>query len=153
MTRKFWLRLVLELLYLLPAITAIHDQKSLPLVHERNHHDFVFLGVWKLQRILGCLDIVSQNLHFGDTPLPGCGLHPSHHLPLNFDLKPFSRSQAEVDANSGVKRDIEFTDGCDAVGDFSNFGVSEGSIGEIIFLVLPSPLPVDDTLDWGFGSS
>ena len=54
-------RLVIELLYIISTKTSIYYQKSLTLIHQWNHHYFIFLRIWKFQRIFSCLYIIREN--------------------------------------------------------------------------------------------
>lgn len=146
---RLWL--VIELLHSLPAVAQVHDQEGFSLVHQTNHHDLVLLRVWKLQRILGGLDIVRKDLQFRHSSLSGGWLHLQYDLILQLHLEPLSRSEAGIDADSGVERYVELADAGDEVGDVLEvFGLA-APVERVVIIVLPLSSLVDEAFQWPFG--
>lgn len=80
-------------------------------------------------------------------------MHSFYNFVLNFYVEPLSSSEAEVDAHSGVERYIKFPNICDEIGDISELFVLDGSIEEVVILILSFPSFVYYAFDGCFGDS
>lgn len=143
---RFWL--VIELLYSLPAVGKIHDQKRFSLVHQTDHHDFILLRIRELQRILRRLNIIRKDLEFRHSALSRCWLNIQYNFILQLHLKPFSRPQTSINTNSRVERYVELSNAGDEIRHVLEVFRLDAAVERVIIIVLPFSSLVNEAFQW-----
>ena len=143
--------LIVEFFHIITAKATVHNEKRLSFVHKRYHHNFVFFGIWELQRIFCCLDIVWKYFKLRDTSLPSCWCYAFYELIFYLHVEPLSCPYSQINTNPGVESYVIFTNVSDKICDISDFFVFK-PIEYVLIIVVAFPTLVYNSLDWGFGS-
>lgn len=115
MTWEFLLRRVVKFFDFMAAESAVDNQEGLTFIHQWNHHDLILFGVWELQRILWCFDIIWQNFQVRHWFFRWVWLYVNDKLIIYHQIKPFTASDACIDTDSTMVWHIVLPDSCDKI--------------------------------------
>lgn len=106
----FWFRSILEILYITSNDVSVRYEESSVVNNVRNHHDGVELGVRKLERSLGRLNVKSHDSEVGFVQFVVHVLEVFEDGSFHGDLVPLRAPDFIVNHDSNVVAHIMFSD-------------------------------------------